>query len=81
MSTLQRSVWGRFCYFFSFGCMLMHFLEQKEFEEQGKRCFVGEEAPPSTSYHRDELKCDSNFAKVSLFLFFFLLTIIVVSEC
>lgn len=51
----------------------------KEFEEQGKRCYGGEEAPPSTSYHRDELKCDSNFAKVSLFLFFFLLTIIVMS--
>ncbi|XP_066247527.1 leishmanolysin-like peptidase [Euwallacea similis] len=49
---------------------------EKEFEARGEWCKPGEEAPPSTIYHRDELRCDSNIAKVPLYLFFLLTSIV-----
>ncbi|XP_076260842.1 leishmanolysin-like peptidase, invadolysin isoform X1 [Rhynchophorus ferrugineus] len=45
----------------------------KEFESRGERCKIGDEAPPSNFYPRDDLRCDSTVAKVSLFPLTFLL--------
>ncbi|KAL1492801.1 hypothetical protein ABEB36_010985 [Hypothenemus hampei] len=49
----------------------------KEFEARGEHCKKGDEAPPSILYPRDDLRCDSNVAKVSIHLFFLLTSIYV----
>ncbi|ENN76852.1 hypothetical protein YQE_06693, partial [Dendroctonus ponderosae] len=47
----------------------------KEFAAHGIECKMGEEAPPSTSYPRDDLVCDSNVAKM-FFPLFVMLTLV-----